>query len=886
MLTAGSRLGPYEIREPVGAGGMGEVYRAFDRRLGRSVALKVLPTRFSEDPDRLRRFEREARAAGQINHPNILAIHDVGTEQGSPFVVSELLQGRTLREHVRAGPLPTRRTLEYGLQIARGLAAAHAQGIIHRDLKPENLFVTEDHRVKILDFGLARLTHPEPREATGEDQQVTSGSLTESGAILGTVGYMAPEQARGESVDHRADIFSLGAVLYEMASGQHAFPGNSPVAILYALITREPDPLESKNPQLPEALVRIIGHCLEKDPGQRCQSAVDLGFDLELLLGSAGRRMLANAAGPTSPLRPSRAARFIWVATAVAAAAIALVLLPPTIRRLAAGHPVRLSVDLPRDVTFHGYANSAVSPDGRTLAFAAFDSSETSRLWIRPLDADEAHALAGTEGAYFPFWSPDSRSLGFFSHGKLCIVPATGGPAVSLADAPAGRGGSWSRDGVILFAPNTEGAIYRVASTGGGAERVTTLDASHREIAHRWPCFLPDRRPFLYLALPARGDAFDIYVGDLQSSRRKPVLKASTAATYAAPGFLLFVRNQTLVAQRFHVSQQRLSGEPIPVASTPLVLGALGEPNVSTSSNGVLAFLSADRANNRLAWLDRTGRPLGAAQLPPGAYAALALSPDNLQIALERTSTATSSDILLLELLRGTTTRLTFDPMLDRFPLWSPDGERVVFASNRDGSYQLYAKSANATGPEQMLPTGPSALLKWPTDWSRDGSWIAYDAYDSTAGFDLWAAPVSGDRPPVLYLRTPSNESGGRFSPDGRWLAYTSNESGRTEVYVQSFPVPGRRTQVSNGGGDQPRWRRDGRELFYIAPGEKLMGVRVQIRPTFSVGEPVALIERRAIQGYDVGADGERFLCLVPAAENTTPISLSIILQWSAGLRP
>ena len=870
---------------------MGEVYLARDPKLNRDVAIKVLPADFSTDPERLRRFEQEAQAAGALNHPNILSIYDVETHDGSPYVVSELLEGETLREHLGGTALPSRKAVDYALQIASGMAAAHERGIVHRDLKPENLFVTNEGRVKILDFGIAKLTEPADGGEAHTDLPTRKLS-TDPGTVVGTVGYMSPEQVRGQRVDHRSDIFSLGAVLYEMLSGKRAFRGESAVETLNAILKEDPPELSESNSQINPALARVVAHCLEKSPGLRFQSAKDVAFALEALSGLSSSRTTA-AALPLQAERPKNRERLAWVVAGVLLLGL-LAALPFAIahlRRAPADERVlRLSLLPPENANMTRIVTAmAISPDGRRLAFvASFEGREF--LWVRPLDSLSAQALPGTEGvtgASPPFWSPDSRFIGFFAGGKLKKIEASGGPPQTLCDSSASRGGTWNRDGVIIFG-DTSGPLQRVSASGGEPVPVLALDESRLETSHRWPHFLPDGRHFLYFVRSGQTESRGVYVGSLDAKETKRLIPTAFNAAYAPPGFLLFMRNETLMAQPFDAEKLELTGEPSPVAEHVAYNMGLGRGAFSVSENGVLAFRTGSGDRDQLLWFDRGGKQIGSLGAV-GLYFSLWLSPDERQVAVERSDPQTGTpDIWLFDLARGIPSRFTTDPAGDTSPLWSPDGSRIVFSSSREGVRNLYQKMASGGGTEEVLLK--SREEKVADDWSADGQLIVYQVLNPKTKWDLWVLPMSGDRQPFPFLQTEFNEWQSQLSPDGKWIAYISDESGSPEVYVQTFPISGGRVRVSTGGGNQPKWRRDGRELFYIAADRKLMAVDVKPGATFEAGVPRPLFDTRVLtltdfrNHYVVTADGQRFL-ICSTDEVTSAPPISVVLNWSAGLK-
>jgi Tol biopolymer transport system component len=893
-ISPNMRLGRYEIRSQLGSGGMGEVYLARDPKINRDVAIKVLPAAFSSDSGRLRRFEQEAQAVGALNHPNILSIYDVDTHEGSPYLVSELLEGETLRQQLNGIPFPVRKALDYALQIAHGLAAAHEKGIVHRDLKPENVFVTKDGRVKILDFGIAKLIAP--RDGAEADTELATRILnTEPGTVMGTVGYMSPEQVRGQQVDHRSDIFSLGVILYEMLSGKRAFRGQSPIETLNAILKEDPPELSESNGQINAALERIVMHCLEKSPGLRFQSARDLAFGLEALSGlSSSRAMTAGL--PLIAERPRNREGLAWIVAGVLLLGL-MAAMPFAIAHLRRApedvRVLKLSLLPPEkaNIAGAGLPSLALSPDGRRLAFSAVSEGK-NLLWVRALDSSSAHPLPGTEldsGVSSPFWSPDSRFIGYFAGGKLKKIDVSGGPPQTLCDASGGsRGGTWNRDGVIVFASGPFGPLYRVAAAGGTPVAVTALDQSRSETAHRWPYFLPDGRHFIYFVRSAQPEIGGVYVGSLDAKETKRLLPSTLNAAYASPGFLLFIRNETLMAQRFDPDALQLTGDPFSVAEHVAYNLGLGRGSFSVSENGVLVYHAGSGQINQLVWFDRGGKQIGSLGAA-GLYYTLWLSPDERRAAVSLIGTQTgTSDIWLFDLTRDLPSRFTTDPAQDTNPLWSPDGSRIVFSSGREGVSNFYQKTANGAGNEEILLK--SSEEKWPDDWSSDGKFILYQTFNPKTNWDLWTLPMSGDRQPAPFLQTQFNEQQAKFSPDGKWIAYTSDESGGPEIYIQTFPTSGGRWRVSAGGGCQPSWRGDGRELFYIAADRKLMAVDVKLGTSFETGVPQPLFDTRVLtltdfrSHYAVAADGQRFL-INSTIEETRASPISVVVNWNAGLK-
>ena len=893
-LPSGTKLGRYEILSLLGEGGMGEVYRARDVKLKREVAVKVLPAAFSADTDRLRRFEQEAQAAGSLNHPNILAVYDVGSHEGAPYVVAELLEGETLREMLATGPLPQRKAISYATMLAHGLAAAHERGIIHRDLKPDNIFITKDDRVKILDFGLAKLLPPTGDEVVRSDVE-TIKAHTSAGTVMGTAGYMSPEQVRGQPVDQRSDIFSFGAVLYETISGRRAFHGDSAVESLNAILKEEPQDLSETNTRINPQLTNIVWRCLEKKPERRFHSAHDLSFALEALASSSDSSSRTEvpvgvaAVNDSRQLSVLRSSRVAWTIAGILALAtltmaalyfirqpkpetrsIKLLVLPPEKTFLMAGQP------------------PIISPDGKTLAFVAMDVSGSAFLYVRPLDSLVARPLEGSESAYMPFWSPDSRSLGFFAKGKLKRVDLAGGQPTTLANATNARGGAWSRDGVIIYCPVPPSPLMRVSASGGEPTPINS-DNLLQGGASRWlPFFLPDGRHYLYVARMA-GSEREVRVGVLDSNESKSLLNAYSNAVYAPPGYLLYRRESTLVAHRFDADKLELMGEPIPIAEDVGFDATSYQGYFSASEDGVVVHHSGSAGLTQLTWVDRTGKQLGLIG-EPADQGDLELSPDDSRLAFRRVDNRTGSiSLWLIDIARGMPSRFTFEKTTDFSPIWSPDGGRIVFSSLRDGPPNLYQKVSSSAGNDEPLIKSLTAKISF--DWSRDGRYILYGVVDPKTSWDLWTLSLDDPSKPVPFLQTNFDERGAKFSPNGRWVAYESNESGANEVCVRAFPVTAGKWQISITGGEQPRWRRDGKELFYISTDRKLMSVEVNTDgATFEHRAPTVLFGTR-VGGidtpgdyYSVTADGQRFVLnnLVAEAANTP---ITVVLNWTVDLK-
>jgi Tol biopolymer transport system component len=880
----GRRVAHYSIVDKLGEGGMGVVYKARDTHLDRFVAIKVLPEAFSRDPDRLARFTREAKVMASLNHPNIATVHGVEDSGGVSVLVMEVVEGPTLAQRIALGAVPLEEALPIARQMAEALEYAHEHGVIHRDLKPANIKITSEGRVKVLDFGLAKALAQEAGPQAGTpgdpaDSPTQTMRTTSAGIILGTAAYMAPEQVRGQSVDRRADIWSFGVVLYEMLTGRQLIGGPTISDTLAAVLTSEPDLTP-----VPAGARRIVERCLRKDPHQRWQAMGDVRIAMEEV--PAGGITEAAPAPLWKSMLP-------WIAAgvlAILAATLAFIHL----REKPAEMPmVRLTFGAPDKTVFSRdprvlgggvIAPFAVSPDGRRVVFGATSADGKSQLWVRSLDALAAQPLAGTEGASNPFWSPDSRSIGFAADGKLKRIDVSGGTALTLADAPASQGGTWSRDGVVLFVPRSLTAVQRVPAAGGALSAAAKLDEANKEVGHRWPWFLPDGRHFLFAAVRTQNtDHATIHAGSLDSPERKVLLEADSSAVYAG-GYLLFLRESTLMAQPFDPGRLTTTGDAVPIAENIV--------RFSVSESGVLGYATRGRNDQNLAWFDRSGRRLSTVA-DPGTLGRIHSSPDGKKAAVSINS-GNNQDIWIYDLLRGLRTRFTFDAAVESEAVWSPDGRTIAFSSNRKGHEDLYRKASDGTGVEELLFADD--LDKRPKSWSPDGKFLLYSAVSPKTQDDIWILPLTPERAgaplkPYPFLQTAFWETREQFSPDGRWVVYQSNESGRNEIYVALFPSAGGKRQVSTGGGITPRWRRDGKEIIYISPDRKLVAVEVSMKgATLEFGEARLLFgPLEAVQivlgfFYDVSADGQRFLLVVPS-EGDTSGALTLVLNWTAGLR-
>lgn len=864
---------------------MGEVFRARDTRLDRTVAIKILPAALAADPQFRERFDREARAISQLTHPHICTLYDVGEQAGTAYLVMELLEGETLADRLARGALPLDQALAIATQIASALDKAHRAGITHRDLKPGNIMLTKTG-AKLLDFGLAKTAAPAVTSTVTSMAPTTPPNLTAQGAIIGTFQYMAPEQLEGQEADARTDIFSFGAVLYEMLTGSKAFDGKSQVTLIAAIIGTNPPPIAASQPLAPPWLDHIVRRCLAKNPDERWQNASDL-HDVLTWNADITARPAATSAGVHR--RVSARERVAWtVALLGTAAAIALGVAQARREVAPVAPSARFSVASPEETSFwanSGFTPMAISPDGTRMIFAA-SGDGPARLWVRRLDSLEATPLEGTEitQAADVFWSPDSRSIGFQQRATIKRVDVDGGALRTIAAVGFG-GATWNRNGTIVFGQGAQG-LFRVSAEGGELVQVTKPDASRGE-QHRFPFFLPDGRQFLYTVTSASPDARGIYLGSLDSTTRTRLLDVVSRAMYAPSGHLLYVRDGTLLARAFDLGALELNGDSLSIAEGLAFNPDDGNAAFSISSNGLLLYRSRLSGATQLTWVDRAGRQLGPLG-PQGEYLNPTLSPDGTRVAVDRTVSG-NRDVWLIETARGIASRLTFDPGPDFEPVWSPDGGRLMFASIRQGAAGLYQKVTSG-GDDELLfkPTSAGALF----DVSGDGQFLVYQL---SSPVDLWVLPLGGDRKPFPFLETQVfQETHAQVSPDGRWLTYVSNESGSDEIYVDRFPTRGAKQQVSAGGGVQPRWRRDGKELYYLAPGLKLTTVPVSGNDALTFGSPAELFTAAVFGGldraprfrhqYDVTPDGQRFLINVSATTGTAASPVTVLVNWTAAL--
>jgi eukaryotic-like serine/threonine-protein kinase len=878
VLTTGFRLGPYEIVSPLGAGGMGEVYRARDTRLDREVAVKVLAASLAASADFRQRFEREAKAISSLSHAHICALFDVGHQDGIDYLVMEMLEGETLAERLKRGALPAEQVQRLGVQIAEALDQAHRQGLVHRDLKPGNIMLTPAG-AKLMDFGLAKPS----LAAQGSDARTVTptrtGPLTAEGTLVGTFQYMAPEQVEGKEADARSDIFALGAVLYEMATGKRAFEGRSQISVMASILEKDPPPMSELQPMTPPALERLIRSCLAKDPANRFQSARDIALQLQWI-GEAGSA--AGAPAVVVARRKSRE-RVSWAISSLLFVAAVALGIGFVLRAPKALSPVRFQFVLPEGMSV--VQAPRISPDGKNLAFCAAGADGRSRIWIRPLAALDPRSVPGTEGANFrPFWAPDSRHIGFIAEGKLKKVDISGAPPQTICDAPTGADGSWGNDGDILFDGQASDPIRRVPASGGIPQEAVKGEDG---MSVGWPYFLPDGRHFLYFEFGGAKSQGHVMVGSLDT-KEKPtkLLDADSLSEYAPPGQLLYVREGTLVAQPFEASSLRVTGEPVPIAEQ---MGATsnGLADFSVSSGGVLVYRTGGSNEDRLVWMDRDGKEIAEVGKPAG-YGTTALSPDDTRLAVSiRDQRSGKSNIWVSDLSRSVTSRLTFDSGNDGEPIWSPDGSRIVFDSDRKGVQSLFVKAASGTGPTAELWSCGDELF--PNDWSRDGRFLAVNRLTAKTSWDIWIFPMDGKSQPFAFVTGPFLEILPVFSPDERYVAYMSNETGRFEIYVQQFPGPGGKWQVSANGGVEPHWSADGKTIYFRSLDGKIMAAPVDTGPAFSAGVPVALFTAQTLPGPRrndllVTRDGQRFLLLSPVGrEGITP--MVVILNWPSALK-
>jgi eukaryotic-like serine/threonine-protein kinase len=906
-LSGGTKLGPYEIVSALGAGGMGEVYRARDTRLGRDVALKVLPGEMASDPQRMARFKREAQVLASLNHPNIAAIHGFEESGSVHALVMELVEGQTLAQLLETGkgksekgksaagtgfqfPISSFDFLPVAKQIAEALEYAHDHGIIHRDLKPANIKITPEGTVKVLDFGLAKALDVDPSSVNAASSPTFSPTLsiaaTQAGMILGTAAYMSPEQAKGKTVDRRADIWAFGCVLYELLTGTQTFTGETVTDVLAGVVRAEPD--WSLLPETVSARVReLLRRCLIKDPKHRLQAIGEARIALEETIVAPVSSPTAMGTSPLQ-LEGARRAPLRSLSWAIAGALLILTIALSAILLLRKSVPapsISASISLPAKSIAPPLGFFSISPDGRRLAFMASPEGGKLQLWVRPLDSLSAQPLAGTEGAIYPFWSPDSRYIGFFADGKLKKIEASGGTAQAICDAPEGRGGTWNRDGTIAFAPGVFSGISRVADTGGAPVAVTsTPEAGDSD---RFPHFMPDGQHILYLSLTGSGKKNHLRVVPTSGGGVKTIGEIDSDAVYDPSGYLLYERDGNLVAQRFDTGNFALSGDAIPIVERIEYSVDRGNASFSVSSDGVLIYLGGEeRSKFQLTWFDRDGNQIGTLGRP-AEVGNPKISPDGRKVIASVGATTGKYNLWMFDVARGISSRFTFADSNDGWPVWSPDAKQIAYSVTQAGRLQIYLKPASGVESEKPLVTGEGESM--PTSWSSDGRLIAYQTQSrSTKKFDIWILPTTGDRKPYPFIATEADEEAAMFSPDGRWLAYSSDESGRYEVYVVPFPGREGKWQVSDSGGLFPVWGKNGSELDYFTNDRKWIAVEVNGKGSdFAMGASKTLFGGKPLPvnaqvGLSLTPDGQKILVSVPGERASVPFT--VVTNWQAQL--
>jgi len=887
-ITPGTRFGPYEIVAAIGAGGMGEVYSAKDTRLERMVAVKILLSHLSENPDLLARFEREAKIVSGLQHPNICVLHDIGKHEGMDYLVMEFLEGETLAARLARGPMKIEETISVGIEIADALDKAHKQGIVHRDLKPGNVMLTKTG-AKLMDFGLAKPAMFASSAGSGAPafsaatMSNPASPITQAGSVVGTIQYMSPEQISGQVVDARSDIFAFGVMLYEMIAGKRPFAGKTQLKVASAILEDEPEPISSVQPLTPPALGFVIKSCMAKEPESRSQSIADVKQHLQWIQEGGSQ---VNIPVVVTHKREKRE-HVAWGVAAVMT--VALLIVGFFLWRLASEpKPIMRGTLLPPTVAKQGIDYPTISPNGRYVVYRS-DSNGTKQLFLQSFDSPVPQPMSGTESALpYLFWSADSRSVGFFANGKLKRVDVNGGPAQVVADAPAGRGGTWNSEGVILFAPDSNTTLSRVSAAGGKPTPVTDLDAGKHQLTHRYPWFLPDGKHFLFMAGLTGNDNpnNDILLGSLDSKESTLVAAASSNPAYAS-GYLLFRRESSLMAQPFDARKGVTTGDAVPIVEQLKFNASNSLAAFSASTNGVLVYQNGSATiPARIAWFDSTGKQL-ATLGQPETGSILRLSPDGKRTAVTIADALGNVDIWVYDNAREIKTRLTFDPARDVFPVWFPDGKRIVYSSERMNRWQIFVKNADGSGSdEQLLKSNDSDLA---VDISSDGKYLVYQhtVVGSSNGIDLWVLPLAGEPKPYAYLATQYNEVDARISPDVHWLAYTSNESGKDEIYISTFPKGGSKWQISSGGGKYPIWSKDGKQIYYKSPDNHLMAVPV----TFSAGSvqpgsPHALFLFNPVFSFgciDVSRDGK--FIINNASQDTSLSPISFTENWPATVR-
>ncbi len=897
MLTEGTKLGPYEILSPLGAGGMGEVYRAKDTRLERDVAIKVLPSHLTGNAELKQRFEREAKAISSLTHPNICTLHDIGHDSGVDYLVMELIEGETLSLRVAKGALPLEDLLRIGAEIASALDKAHRAGVVHRDLKPGNIMLTKSG-AKLLDFGLAKATPGQSGLSTAPDAVTITEPLTGKGTIVGTFQYMAPEQLEGKEADPRTDIFAFGAVLYEMATGQRAFEGGSRASLIASIMSSQPRAISEIQPMTPPALEHLVRSCLAKNPEDRIQTAHDVKLQLQWI-AEGGSQLGVPAVAASNRRGREKTAWSLAIVGVVLSVTLGVWNLRTTDED---ARTYRMNVLPPEGTTLVSIDEHAgpvvLSPDGTRMAFVARTGNGRQRIWIRSLDKFDAVPLAGTEDAERLFWSPDGRKLGFFANRKLLTIDADGGPTLSLADVTESRGGTWNQEGTIVFAPIWNGGLSRVSASGGPVAVVTRLDDAGVESTHRYPSFLPDGRHFLYLARRAgvgTGTEPAIVLASLDSTERRTILQAASTVTYAS-GHILFARQQTLMAVQFDMDRLAIVGDAFPIADDLLVDNRFSLAIFSASQNGTIAYQTGEASSlGLLTWIYRSGKRLGEVGVPE-YYQNLSgpeLSPDDARVLFSIQNLDTGNeDVWIRDLARDMQVRFTFGrmhgkPASSYGAIWSPDGTHVVYGTLSGRTNYLFRKPALGRGVAETLLDGPGDYVQ-PRSFSPDGTLILFEPLSMESRQDILVLKLGEDKKPEPFADSPVDEFFGQFSPDGKFVTFVSNRSGQNEVYVATFPDRAGEWQVSTRGGTEPRWRSDGAELYFFDPEDWLNATDISFEESgFTIGATKKLFEARRVGDcwrYDVASDGERFLVTVPIS-NVAASPIHVIVNWLAERR-
>jgi serine/threonine protein kinase len=887
----GERLDHYEIQAKIGEGGMGEVYRASDSRLGRTVAIKILPANLSERAEIRDRFEREARVISSLSHPHVCTLYDIGHANGTDYLVMEYLEGESLADRLESKPtLSTREALEIGIQIADALDSAHRKGIVHRDLKPGNIMCT-DSGVKLLDFGLAKAIDVGMSQQSSLSilkTEAADRSLTQEGTILGTLQYMSPEQLDGKEVDSRADIFALGLVLYEMLCGRKAFEGDSQASLIAAIMTADPPSMAETEPMTPEALDRVVNACLAKKPDQRIQSAHDVRMQLQWILESKPRTE-PQIDVPLPAQTKSNRGKMLWILAIVLTGLIAFTAALQIGESKNSIHTTRVSLVPPSGLILDSEpVMTSISPDGRHIAFVASDSTGTMSLWLRSLGKLTPEPILGTDQATLPFWSPDSRHLGYFQPGRLMRIDLFGTrtPQV-ICDATSGRGGTWNRDGIIVFAPVSAGPLYSVSADGGTPVQVTSIDSVVGENAHRYPAFLPDGKHFLFVSLTGSKDA-ETRVGALGESETETLMSAPGMAVYAEPGFLLYESENTLLAVPFDADSRLIEGGPAPLPDIPRgTRGFYGSPAVAVSASGSIVYHQTEMFT-QLTWFDRNGNRTGTISLPPDEYREPAISPDGSRVVVTRTDPVNSSDLWMVELNRGTLSRLTFEPKDNSAPRWSPDGESLIFASRREDTRNIYTKAQGGTG-ETLLLLQTDGLFTNPEQITPDGRYLLFRELSAVTRDDVLLYSFA-DQTIQPLLQSRFREIDPSLSPDGKWIAYRSEETGQLEVYVQQFPNLGPKYQIStSGAAHSPTtraqnilWSPKLDEIIYLGPdGLTLMSVSIKTTPSFEAGQPRPLFKLPTSHTFYTSIDNRRFLVCLREQSSS---QLALVTGWETEL--